>query len=379
MMETNNMAGAWSQAISPQNDPWDPIGSLRKYGRHVLTSVELTVTNLCNMRCEHCAVGDSLVLKEPEQLPLPLILKRLDEVEYLQTISITGGEPTFRRQTVEEKIIPLLKYAKARGVRSQINSNLTLNYDRYEPLLPFLDVMHISFNYTSERDFHEVGFARSGHSVPAEAAYKLYDTMIENTRKLSEAGMFISAESMINYRTHEKLPQIHRMIVEMGCRRHEVHPMYAADFAEGLPVLALTEMRKAIHKLLDERDPSVWMLFGTLPFFACSDGEDDLELLRRLRKEPNVTVRNDPDGRNRVNVNMFTGDVYVTDFAAIPAFGNVKEGRLDDIFAKWQTEHPLNQTVNCHCDAAGCCGPNLLVADMYYKNIDFKARQAITL
>ncbi|GJM72515.1 hypothetical protein HMSSN036_47310 [Paenibacillus macerans] len=103
MIETNNMAGAWSQAISPQNDPWDPIGSLRKYGRHVLTSVELTVTNLCNMRCEHCAVGDSLVLKEPEQLPLPLILKRLDEVEHLQTISITGGEPTFRRQTVEEK------------------------------------------------------------------------------------------------------------------------------------------------------------------------------------------------------------------------------------------------------------------------------------
>ncbi|MGZ7441662.1 radical SAM/CxCxxxxC motif protein YfkAB [Paenibacillus sp. TH7-28] len=379
MIETNNMAGAWSQAISPNNDPWDPIVSLRKYGRHVLTSVELTVTNLCNMRCEHCAVGDSLVLKEPEQLPLPLILKRLDEVEHLQTISITGGEPTFRRQTVEEKIIPLLKYAKARGVRSQINSNLTLSYDRYEPLLPFLDVMHISFNYTSERDFHEVGFARSGHPVPPEAAYKLYDTMIENTRKLSEAGMFISAESMINYRTHEKLSQIHRMIVEMGCRRHEVHPMYAADFAEGLPVLSLADMRQAIHALLDERDPSIWMLFGTLPFFACNESEADIALLRRLRKEPNVTVRNDPDGRNRVNVNMFTGDVYVTDFAAIPAFGNVNEGRLDDIFAKWQTEHPLNQTVNCHCDAAGCCGPNLLVADMYYKDNDFKARQAITL
>ncbi|MCM3702455.1 radical SAM/CxCxxxxC motif protein YfkAB [Paenibacillus macerans] len=379
MIETNNMAGAWSQAISPNNDPWDPIVSLRKYGRHVLTSVELTVTNLCNMRCEHCAVGDSLVLKEPEQLPLPLILKRLDEVEHLQTISITGGEPTFRRQTVEEKIIPLLRYAKARGVRSQINSNLTLSYDRYEPLLPFLDVMHISFNYTSERDFHEVGFARSGHPVPPEAAYKLYDTMIENTRKLSEAGMFISAESMINYRTHEKLPQIHRMIVEMGCRRHEVHPMYAADFAEGLPVLSLADMRQAIHALLDERDPSIWMLFGTLPFFACNEGGADIALLRRLRNEPNVTVRNDPDGRNRVNVNMFTGDVYVTDFAAIPAFGNVNEGRLDDIFAKWQTEHPLNQMVNCHCDAAGCCGPNLLVADMYYKDIDFKARQAITL
>ncbi|MEF2968863.1 radical SAM/CxCxxxxC motif protein YfkAB [Paenibacillus sp. M1] len=365
--------------ISPSYDPWDPIVSLREFGRHVLTSVEMTVTNLCNMRCEHCAVGDSLVLKEPEQIPLSLMLKSLDQVENLRTISITGGEPTFRRQTVDEVIVPLLQYAKSRGIRSQINSNLTLDYERYEKLLPYLDVMHISFNYTSERDFHEVGFARSGHPVNAETAYRMYNKMMENARRLSEAGMFISAESMINYRTHEKLPEIHRLIVEMGCRRHEVHPMYAADFAEGLPVLPLADMRRAIHSLLDDRDPDLWMLFGTLPFFACNGNGEDAELLRRLRKEPNVTVRNDPDGRNRVNVNMFTGDVYVTDFAAIPAFGNVKEAKLDDIFAKWRDDHPLNRKVNCHCDAVGCCGPNLLVADMYYKDIDFKSRTAITL
>ncbi|MNN53199.1 YfkB-like domain protein [compost metagenome] len=169
------------------------------------------------------------------------------------------------------------------------------------------------------------------------------------------------------------------MIIDMGCRRHEVHPMYAADFAEGLPLLGLDDMRQAIHSLLDARDPKLWMLFGTLPFFACNPNLEDVALLRRLRGEPNVTVRNDPDGRNRVNVNMFTGDVYVTDFAAIPAFGNVKNERLDDIFTKWLTEHPMNKKVNCHCDAAGCCGPNLLVADMYYRDTDFKSRQAITL
>ncbi|WP_410769801.1 radical SAM/CxCxxxxC motif protein YfkAB [Fontibacillus sp. BL9] len=366
-------------AISPSYDPWDPIVSLREFGRHVLTSVEMTVTNLCNMRCEHCAVGDSLMLREPEQIPLEVMLNSLDRVENLRTISITGGEPTFRRQTVDEVIVPLLKYAKSRGVRSQINSNLTLDYERYEKLLPFLDVMHISFNYTSEHDFHEVGFARSGHPVHADVAYRMYYKMIENCRKLSEAGMFISAESMINYRTHDKLPEIHRLIQDMGCRRHEVHPMYAADFAEGLPVLPLEDMRSAIHSLLDARNRDLWMLFGTLPFFACNGNKEDAELLRRLRKEPNVTVRNDPDGRNRVNVNMFTGDVYVTDFAAIPAFGNVRDARLDEIFAGWLNNHPLNQKVNCHCDAAGCCGPNLLVADMYYKDIDFKSRKAITL
>lgn len=379
MMKIENYKTEREMEITPSYDPWDPIVSLREFGRHVLTSVEMTVTNLCNMRCEHCAVGDSLMLKEPEQIPLSVMLNSLDQVENLRTISITGGEPTFRKQTVDEVIVSLLQYAKARGVRSQINSNLTLDYERYEKLLPYLDVMHISFNYTSERDFHEVGFARSGHPVQEEVAKRMYFKMIENSQKLSEAGMFISAESMINYRTHDKLPQIHRLIREMGCRRHEVHPMYAADFAEGLPVLPLEDMRTAIHSLLDARDPDLWMLFGTLPFFACNGDGEDAKLLRRLRHEPNVTVRNDPDGRNRVNVNMFTGDVYVTDFAAIPAFGNVRDMRLDDIFAEWLNNHPMNQKVNCHCDAAGCCGPNLLVADMYYKDIDFKSRKAITL
>ncbi|WP_018756114.1 radical SAM/CxCxxxxC motif protein YfkAB [Paenibacillus terrigena] len=363
--------------LSPAYDPWDPIRSLEQYGKHVLTSVEFTITNLCNMRCEHCAVGDSLTVIEPDKIPLTKLLKALDEVEHLETISITGGEPTFHKKTVQDYMVPLLKYARDRGVRSQINSNLTLDYDRYAVLAPYLDVMHISFNYVSPEDFHEVGFKHAGHSVSLEAATKLYDRMIENTRRLSREGMFISAESMINYRTHHKITEIHELIREMGCLRHEVHPMYPSAFAADLPVLSQAEMRTAIHRLLDTRDQNMWMLFGTLPFYACNDNEEDQTLLRRLRTEPNVTLRNDPDGRNRVNLNAFTGDVFVTDFADIPPFGNMEKEKLDDIFNRWLHEHPLNQRINCHCSAAKCCGPNLLVADMYYKNVDFKSRKAI--
>lgn len=364
--------------ISPSYDPWDPITSLRQHGKHVLTSVEMTVTHLCNMRCEHCAVGDMLVMKEAPMLPLDMMLKRLDEVEHLQTISLTGGEPAFLGKTVDEVIVPLLKYARERGIRTQINSNLTLDISRYEKMLPYLDVMHISFNYLNGDDFYEVGFANSARPVSKETAYRMYDAMLLNAEKLSAAGMYISAESMINYRTHKKLGGIHKLIKEMGCKRHEVHPMYASNFASSLPVLSLADTKAAIHGLLDARDPDIWMLFGTLPFFACSSDEDDQALLRRLRTERNVTVRNDPDGRNRVNVNLFSGDVYVTDFADIPAFGNIKGQRLDDIFEAWSTGHPLNQTVNCHCDAVSCCGPNLLVADMYYRGVDFKSRKAKT-
>ncbi|OPA80831.1 radical SAM/CxCxxxxC motif protein YfkAB [Paenibacillus selenitireducens] len=365
------------QPLSPVNDPWDPIRSLQQYGKHVLTSVEFTITNLCNMRCEHCAVGDTLTLIEPDKIPLTQLLKRLDEVEHLETISITGGEPSFHMKTVHDYIVPLLKYARERGVRSQINSNLTLDYKRYAPLLPYLDVMHISFNYVKPEDFHEVGFKHSGHAVSLEAATKLYDRMIENTRRLSSEGMFISAESMINYRTHRKMSEIHELIVDMGCLRHEVHPMYPSSFAVDLPMLSQDEMRASIHQLLDVRHQDIWMLFGTLPFYACNTNEADQHLLRRLRTEPNVTLRNDPDGRNRVNVNAFTGDVFVTDFADIPSFGNIEKEPLDQIFDRWLSEHPLNQRINCHCSSVSCCGPNLLVADMYYKNEDFKTRKAI--
>jgi radical SAM/CxCxxxxC motif protein YfkAB len=362
--------------ISPDYDPWDPLRSLRQYGRHVLTSVELTVTHLCNMRCEHCAVGDGLTMKEAPHLPIADVLRRLDEVEHLETISLTGGEPTFRLETVRDIIVPILRYARERGIRSQLNSNLTLDFARYDEIAPYLDVMHISFNYTSPEDFLQVGFAHAGHGTSRIAAVRMYERMVENARKLADGGLFVSAESMINYRTHDKMPEIHRLIVEMGARRHEVHPMYPSSFASSLPMLSQDQMRVAIETLLDARDPGVWMLFGTLPFFACSDKPHERKLVERLRAEPMVTVRNDPDGRNRVNVNLFSGDVFVTDFASIPPFGNIRHESLDEVFARWQ-QHPLQQSVNCYCPAADCCGPNLLVADMYYKQTNFRSRKAV--
>jgi radical SAM/CxCxxxxC motif protein YfkAB len=362
--------------LSPNNDPWDPISSLQEYGKHVLTSVEMTITNLCNMRCEHCAVGDALVLTEKAPIPLADMIRRLEEVEHLETISITGGEPSYREQTVKDYIIPLLKYAKERGVKSQINSNVTLPISRYELMAPYLDVMHISFNYLNEDDFWQVGFANAGHPIGRDTAVKMYERMVDNIKALSKGGMFVSAESMINYRTHTKLPAIHQLISEMGCSRHEVHPMYPSAFAANLPVLSLEEMRSSIHQLLDARNPELWMLFGTLPFYSCNESAADLALIRRLRNEPNVTVRNDPDGRNRLNVNLFTGEIFVTDFADFPALGNTAQDHLDDVFAKW-IQHPLNQSVSCYCPQASCCGPNLLVANSYYRTVDFTKRKAI--
>ncbi|NRG44960.1 radical SAM/CxCxxxxC motif protein YfkAB [Bacillus sp. CRN 9] len=362
--------------ISPAYDPWEAYMDMDEFGKLTLSNIEFTTTVLCNMRCEHCAVGYTLQPKDPNGLPVDLLLKRLEEIPHLRSLSITGGEPMLSKKSVENYVIPLFKFAHERGIRTQINSNLTLDRGKYDSIIPYLDVLHISHNWGTEEDFIEGGFAMMERKPTVQQRQVLFNRMIENSRELVQAGVMVSAETMLNKRTLPHLEHIHKQITEeMLCQRHEVHPMYPSDFASSLETLSLEEMRKAIHHLLDIRKEETWMLFGTLPFYPCSATKDDLELLQRLYSSKNVTVRNDPDGRSRLNVNIFTGDVIVTDFGDTPPLGNIQTDKLPDVFNTWM-DTKLAKSLNCHCSEVRCLGPNVLVKDSYYKNIDFQSREA---
>lgn len=375
-MERRQIMIALKDKISIHNDPWEAYKEVEKFGETKLSNIEFTTTTLCNMRCAHCAVGYTLQLKDPDTIDMTMILKRLDEVEHLSTLSITGGEPMFSKKSIKKTVTPILEYAKSRGIYTQMNSNLTINYDRYEPLIDLIDVMHISHNWGTIDEFAEVGFHVMDKKPPLKARYKLYEQIVENARRLSEAGMFVSAETMLNKSTLPHLEKIHKEIVnDMKCARHEVHPMYPSDFASDLNVLTIEETKTAIRQLLSFRDEDTWMLFGTLPILPCSMNADDLSFLDEVHSAKNVTVRNDPDGRSRLNVNVFTGDVIVTDFGdETGTIENIIDTPLQDVYDKWK-QSALNQTINCHCPKVKCLGPNLLVKNMYYPDVDFKANE----
>ncbi|PTE68769.1 radical SAM/CxCxxxxC motif protein YfkAB [Staphylococcus devriesei] len=362
--------------ISINNDPWEAYNDIEEHGKLTLSNIEFTTTNLCNMRCSHCAVGYTLQTKDPDPLPMDIIYRRLDEIPNLRTMSITGGEPMFSKKSIKNVVKPLLKYAQDRGIYVQMNSNLTLPQNRYLDIAEYIDVMHISHNWGTIQEFTDVGFGAMKKQPPLKAKLKLYEQMLDNASTLSEQGMFISAETMLNQSTLPYLDKIHNEIVnDMKCSRHEVHPMYPADFASQLNVLSLKEMKQAIHHLLDIRDEDVWMLFGTLPIYPCINDENDQALLQRLRDAKNVTMRNDPDGRSRLNVNVFSGDVIVTDFGdENGTISNIKRDKLSDVFNKWLTSD-LAKSLNCHCEAFQCLGPNVLVKNMYYPNTDFKQKE----
>ncbi|MFE8701476.1 radical SAM/CxCxxxxC motif protein YfkAB [Cytobacillus sp. FJAT-54145] len=360
--------------ITPSYDPWEAYMDMDEHGKLTLSNIEFTTTTLCNMRCEHCAVGYTLQPKDPDALPIDLLLKRLDEISTLRSISITGGEPMLSKKSVENYVLPLFEYAHSRGVRTQLNSNLTIELERYKKIAPYLDVLHISHNWGTVEDFVEGGFAMMERKPTREQRAELFYRMIENSKVLVEMGVMVSAETMLNKRTLPYLEHIHQQIVEeMKCQRHEVHPMYPSDFASNLEVLSLEEIRSAIHQILDFRNEHTWMLFGTVPFYPCNAKEEDLQLLKRLYSAKNVTVRNDPDGRSRLNVNIFTGDVIVTDFGDTPPLGNIKEDTLPNVFEKWMNTD-LATSLNCHCPSIRCLGPNVLVKNSYYEEIDFKNR-----
>lgn len=371
-METKSTA---ISKLSPQQDPWEAYMDIEEKGEMVLSSIEFTTTTLCNMRCDHCAVGYALQNQDPDALPMELIFKRLDEIPDLRTISITGGEPMMSKKSIRNHVLPLLKYAHNRGVKTQINSNLTLPYQRYEAIIPYLDVLHISHNWGTVDEFIEVGFARMERKPSVENRINYFKRMEENSRRLAAEGVIVSAETMLNKRTFPYLESIHDHVIEMGCARHEIHPMYPVDFASSLETLDLKDIRTAISRLLDYRDQDKWMLFGTLPFYPCSSSEEDLSLLKRLYKEKNITIRNDPDGRSRLNVNIFTGEVIVTDFADEAPLGNIQRNSLQESYIRWQ-ETDTAKTLNCHCPAVKCLGPNVLVKNTYYKEVDFQKRQA---
>ncbi len=363
-------------AISPTNDPWETYMDVEKYGEMKLTNIEFTTTYLCNMRCEHCAVGYTLQTENPNALPLDLLLRRLEEIPELHSLSITGGEPMLSTSSIRDYVLPLLKYASDRGIQTQLNSNLTVGLDRYEEIAPYLDVLHISHNWGTVDDFVTGAFAHMEKKPTYEQREKLFQHMVDHSARLTDMGVFVSAETMLNKRTFPHLEQIHKQVVqEMKCARHEIHPMYSSDFASNLETLSLDEIRTAIYHLLKIRDKNIWMLFGTLPFYPCGDLEEDLKLLRELYKSENVTVRNDPDGRSRLNINIFTGDIIVTDFGDEPSLGNIQDMPLITAYENW-LQRPLAKELSCHCKAVKCLGPNVLVKQVYYPTVDFTKKSS---
>ena len=62
--------------------------------------------------------------------------------------------------------------------------------------------------------------------------------------------------------------------------------------------------------------------------------------------------------------------IALTDFGDAPPLSNIREHNLLAIFDKW-LQSDLTKSLNCHCPAVKCLGPNVLIKNTYYKDQAF--------
>ena len=359
----------------PMEDRWECYDDYDKQQDFVLTSIEFTTTNRCNMRCRHCAVGDALQAKDPARIPLSIILRRLNEVETLRTMSFTGGEPFLDVESIQEFILPLLKHARKRDIHTQVNSNATMPLKRYLSVMEYIDVLHVSHNWGTQQTYTDAGFINFKQLPPLSKRQEWFERLFANCSRLSDEGMFISAETLLSKETADDFLHIHNEVVHaMKAKRHEINPLIMTDFAKSLVPLSLDEIRRLLEVFLQHRDLSIWTLLGAFPILPCSEDVRDQAIWQRLITEKNISVRNDPDGRNRLNVNSFSGDVFVTDFHNDVPIGNIIDDSLTNIFQRWKQSYDAKQ-IHCHCPAIHCLGPNHLVKSTYYGDVNFSERK----
>ena len=89
------MNSAALKKMTPEHDPWEAYLDVHEHGKMTLSSIEFTTTYLCNMRCEHCAVGYMLQHKDPDALPIELLFARLMKFPIYGRLALRVGNDVF--------------------------------------------------------------------------------------------------------------------------------------------------------------------------------------------------------------------------------------------------------------------------------------------
>ena len=118
----------------------------------------------------------------------------------------------------------------------------------------------------------------------------------------------------------------------------------------------LDDLADGVRRLLSNRDPNVWILLVPFPFSPAALIPSTGSFWRQAMETPNTTIRNDPDGRNRLNVSSLTGDVLFQDFADMGPLGNIRRDSFLDIWNRWLDSEAASRIL-CHCPARAVSVP----------------------
>lgn len=211
------------------------------------TSVNLELTELCNVKCSHCynfwrdeSVGStSLTLEKMDRLVEQFVTAGVFHV------IVTGGEPFAR--------FPLLRHAltrlQERGLSYSCNSNLTLATPEKVRALREIGLDHILTSLPSmDPDTNDQ--IMNSHGA--------YEKILRGIRTCVSDGIRVSVNMVVTRRNMDQVYETARLVADLGAQRifvtRSVPPTYVDTQANDAFTLTPEEQLHALDEAIRARD-----------------------------------------------------------------------------------------------------------------------------
>ncbi|MGP3999317.1 radical SAM/SPASM domain-containing protein [Streptomyces sp. 8N706] len=281
-----------------------------------LKAVEIGVTARCNFRCSYCGAYD---LTEKKLLSPTDVFGVLDNLPDLERVKLSGGEVLLQFDSCVE----IIRYATARGLETQVNTNGTLlDEDRFAQLEDAgLGVMHFSLNHTDA----------ARHSAFYGVKERFFDKIVEAIeRAVASPSIEAVVETILFDETRDAMTDIHRFVADRGVTLHEIQ-MEIPSMHEGYSsTLPREEILQVIGDVVRNRDPRTTLYFSCLSAYFGASGEA-WKTLRPLFSDPGVINSTCIEGKAQLHVHS-NGDVMICELGCPEVIGNVFQDNLLTLF-----------------------------------------------
>lgn len=313
--------------------------------------VVLSITNRCNLSCEHCYI-EALDKKYKDELTTDEARGLIDDLSEMgvPVLLFSGGEPLIR-----EDIFELGSYARERGIRIVISSNGTLITKELAVRI-------------KETGFGYVGVSIDGLSRTHDRFRGIpgsFDMAINGLRVLRQEGVRVGVRFTINKHNYRELPQIIDLVVKENIPRFCMyHLVYAGRGREMVKQDTINEDRLRYIEFLCQKALELYWAGVETEILTTDNHADGVVILDYIAK-------NHPQRRNEIiellkrrggcsagvkiaNIDP-KGNVHPCQFWQDLSLGNIREERFSQIWNNPANEF-LDKLRNKEKYLTGRCG-----------------------
>jgi MoaA/NifB/PqqE/SkfB family radical SAM enzyme len=220
--------------------------------------MRISVTYLCNLRCEHCYVPEDFRVHYKEvlgdkELSVERITGFIDELienHGLKKVSVTGGEPLLKPVWARTKAV--LSHANQRGLNAQLNTGGLGQIPIPDIVSLFDDPSKLMFQFSLDGSKAETVDRFRGHRG-------VFDSALRQMAEAVQAGAKVQVRFTINESNYDEALDTYRVAASIPVDQFKVKPMFAAGTAiENQDKLIHAEARiAALQRALVEVSSSV--------------------------------------------------------------------------------------------------------------------------